>query len=172
MQLELAKQYPDLHFGPYYQFNNGDHQFTLSVSAELPVLNQNQGPIAEAEARRTESAARFNALQARVITEIDRAVAVYHATQENLATLEALAADQKKQAEAVTAQAKAGAADELDLLHAQLELSAGALVQLDGRIKAQQAYGALEDALQRPLEALKPSAIEQRHAQATKEKLP
>jgi len=123
-------------------------------------------------ASRTESAARFNALQARVITEIDRAVAVYHATQENLATLEALAADQKKQAEAVTAQAKAGAADELDLLHAQLELSAGALVQLDGRIKAQQAYGALEDALQRPLEALKPSAIEQRHAQATKEKLP
>jgi outer membrane protein, heavy metal efflux system len=172
LQLEIAKQYPDIHFGPYYQFNNGDHQFTLSISAELPVLSQNQGPIAEAEARRTESAARFNALQAKVITEIDRAIAVYRATQENLATLEALAADQKKQSDAVTAQAKAGAADELDLLNANLEMSVSALVQLDGRIKAQQAFGALEDAMQRPLEALKPRTIEQQQARAKKENQP
>jgi outer membrane protein, heavy metal efflux system len=119
-----------------------------------------------------ESAARFNALQARVITEIDRAVAVYRATRENLSTLEALAADQQKQSDAVAAQAKAGAADELDLLNSQLEVSAGALVQLDGRIKAQQAYDALEDAMQRPLAALNPGTIEQRQARATKENQP
>ena len=97
LQLEIAKQYPDIHFGPYYQYNQGDHQFTLSVTAELPVLNQNQGPIAEAEARRAQLAAQFIALQAKVLAEIDRAVADYRVTRENLSTLESLAAAQKKQ---------------------------------------------------------------------------
>src|SRR5277367_1077936 len=50
LQLEIAKQYPDIHLAPYYQYNNGDHQFTLQITADLPILNQNQGPIAEAEA--------------------------------------------------------------------------------------------------------------------------
>ena len=172
LQFEIAKQYPDIHFGPSYQFNNGDHQFTLSVTAELPILNQNQGPIAEADARRAESAALFNALQARVITDIDRAVAAYRVTQENLALLENLAAAQKQQNEFVAAQQNAGAADKLDLLNAQNELAASQLVQLDGRIKAQQAFGALEDAVQRPIESPNASIIEQASAEAGKEKKP
>ena len=112
LQLEIAKQYPDIHFGPLYQYNNGDHQFTLSVSAEIPLLNQNQGPIAEATARRTEAAAKFNALQAKVINQIDRAVAAYRVSLENFAALQALAQSQKQQSEAVEeTQVKAGRRD-------------------------------------------------------------
>jgi outer membrane protein, heavy metal efflux system len=172
LQLEIARQYPDIHFGPYYQYNQGDHQFTLQVTAELPVLNQNQGPIAEAEAKRSAAAAQFLALQAKVMTQIDSAVAAYRVTRENLTALESLAAAQKKQNEAVAAQMRAGAAAQLDVLNSRLELAAGELAQLDGRVKLQQAFAALEDAAQRPLEAVNPSLIEQPPAQAMKEQKP
>jgi len=47
---------------------------------------------------------------------------------------------------------KAGAADQLDLLNAQLELGVATLAQLDGQARLQQSLGALEDALQRPMD--------------------
>jgi cobalt-zinc-cadmium efflux system outer membrane protein len=172
LQLEIAKQYPDIHLGPYYQYNQGDHQFTLSVTVDLPILNQNQGPIAEAEGKRKLAAAQFLALQAKVMSDIDRAVAGYRVTRENLAGLEALGAAQKKQTDAVAEQLQAGAVAPFDLLNSQLELATGELAQLDGRVKLEQAYAALEDAVQRPLATLKPAVIEQPPAQAMKEKQP
>ena len=153
LRLEIARQYPDIHLGPGYQYDQGDHKFSLSVTAELPLLNQNQGPIAEAEARRAAAAARFVALQAKVIAEIDRAVSGYRVSQETLSTLESLAASQKKQSEVAAAQFKVGAADQLDLLNAQIELGASELLQLNGRVKLQQSLGALEDAVARPIES-------------------
>ncbi len=172
LQLEIARQYPDVHFGPSYQFNQGDHQFSLVATAELPILNQNQGPIAEAEARRAEAAARFIALQAKVIAEIDRAVAAYRVTEENLLLLESLASTQQKQTEAIAAQVQAGAADPLDLLNSQLELGVSGLALLDGRVKAREASGALEDAMQRPIKAMESALLEPRRPPATKEKTP
>ncbi len=171
LQLEIAKQFPDVHLGPLYQYNQGDNQFTLNISAELPVLNQHQGAIAEAEARRTEAAARFNALQAKVISDIDRAVAAYRVTAENLAAIESLAAAQKKQSDAVAAQAEAGAADQLDVLNSKVEMAASQLVELDGWTKAQQSFAALEAAVQRPLETITPATVEQ-PPQAMKENHP
>lgn len=168
LQLEIAKQYPDVHLGPGYQFNNGDNQFTVSLSVELPIFNQNQGPIEEAEARRATAAAKFNELQARVIADIDRAVVDYHVSQENLSTLESLAAAQEKRNASVTAQVQAGAEDNFALLNSQVELAASELVRLDGQIKAQEAFGALEDAVQRPVDAVKPMVIEQRAMKESK----
>src|SRR5262249_22495912 len=52
LQLEIAKQYPDVHLQPGYEFDQGDSKWSLGLTVELPVLNQNQGPIAEAKARR------------------------------------------------------------------------------------------------------------------------
>ena len=152
LQLEIAKQYPDVHLGTGYQWDQGENKWSLGLSAEIPVLNRNQGPIAEAEARRTEAAARFATLQAKVIADIDRAVAGYRAAQENLAGVATLLASQQKLRETAEAQLRAGAADQLELLNVQLELGAGELTRLDGQVKAQQAYGALEDAVQRPFD--------------------
>ncbi|HWF19069.1 MAG TPA: TolC family protein [Verrucomicrobiae bacterium] len=168
LQLEIAKQYPDIHLGPAYQYDEADNKFSLAITAELPILSQNQGPIAEAEAHRTEAAAKFAALQARVISDIDRAVVGYRVSQENLATLGALATAQKKQSDSVQAQVQAGAADRLDLLNSQIELSASALIQLDGQVRAQQAFGALEDAIQRPIEAVSPALTSAQPKKETK----
>jgi len=118
----------------------------------LPVLNQNQGPIAEAKARCEEAAARFTELQAKVIGEIDRAVAVHRVAREQLATSGLLLVAERQRQQSVEAQLKTGAADQLDMLNAQLELGVATLAQLDGEAKMQQSLGALEDALRRPMD--------------------
>ncbi len=153
LQLQIARQYPDIHLSPGYQYDQGDNKWTLGVTFELPVLNQNQGPIAEANARREEAAARFTALQARVIGEIDRAVAAHRTAQERLVTTDALLSAERQQQQSVEAQLKAGAVDQLDLFNVQFELGTALLAQLDGQAKWQQSLGALEDALQRPMDS-------------------
>jgi outer membrane protein TolC len=115
-------------------------------------LNQHKGPVAEASAHREASAARFRALQAKVITDIDAAVASFQASQTNAQMMELLTDAQAAQQKRVLDQFNAGALDRLDVLNAGLELSAAQQALLDSRIKMQQALGSLEDAVQRPLE--------------------
>jgi outer membrane protein TolC len=152
LQLELAKQYPDIHLGPGYAWDQGDNQWSLGFSLTLPVLNRNQGPIAEAEARRTEAAASFGALQAQVIGALDRALAGYRAALQTLETADAVLSGRKQAQQSTRALFKAGEADRLALVSAQLELDTSALARLDALVKAQQALGLLEDAIQRPLD--------------------
>lgn len=155
LQLEVAKQYPDVHLAPGYFWNAGsagENDWQLGATVELPLLNRHQGPIAEAAARREASAARFLALQGKVITEIDGAVASFRASQTNVAAIEALAAAQATQQQSIEAQFQAGAVDRLDVLTAELELNAASIARLDAQVKLQQAAGALENAVQRPLD--------------------
>jgi len=87
LRLQVAKQYPDLHLGPGYVWNSGnagDNEWSLGLTLELPILDQNQGPIAEAEARRKLAAAKFTELQSQVIGEIDGAVAGFGVAREQL----------------------------------------------------------------------------------------
>ena len=55
LRLEVAKQYPDLRFSPGYKYDQGDNKWSLGLSLTLPVLDQNQGAIAEAEWKRVRS---------------------------------------------------------------------------------------------------------------------
>ena len=155
LKLQIAKQYPDVHVGTGYQFDQGQHKWSLGLSGELPVLNRNQGPISEAFAHRNESAARFTAVQVKVIAEIDRALASFHAAQSQIEQLKPLRAAQQQQADSLAAQVKAGAAEPLDALTAQSELAGADLTEFDAQLRVLQALGQLEDAIQRPFEALR-----------------
>jgi outer membrane protein TolC len=124
------------------------------------VLDQNQGPIAEAEARRKLAAAKFVELQAQVIGEIDRAVAGWRVAAAQLKTGSALLAAEQQQQKSAQAQLEAGAADSLDTVSAQLEFDSAALAQLENEAQWQQAVGQLEDALQSPLTL--PASVVQR----------
>ena len=86
------------------------------------------------------------------MNDIDSAIASFHAAQTNAAALNALVESQAAQQRLVQQQLTAGAADRLDVLSALLELNAARLAQLDARVKLQMAIGALEDAIQRPME--------------------
>jgi outer membrane protein TolC len=157
LQLEIAKQYPDLHLGPGYAWNTGsagDSEWTLGLTLQLPILDQNQGPIAEAEARRKLAATKFAALQSQVIGEIDRAMVDFRLAREQLQTGNELLVSEQRLRTSAEAQVEAGAGDPLDALNAELELSSAALAQLDNEAKLQTAFGELEDALQRPADSI------------------
>src|SRR5206468_88698 len=74
LRLEIAKQYPDVHIGPGYQFDQGQNKYAIGVTVELPVFNQNKGPIAEALAHRRQAAAEFVRVQAQAIGQIELAL--------------------------------------------------------------------------------------------------
>jgi outer membrane protein TolC len=156
LHLEIAKQYPDVHFVPGYQLDDGQHKATFGASVELPILNQNQGPIAEATAKRESAAARVEAAQAGVIADVDRAAAVFRVAEASMTEAQQFVAVQRKQAESVEHLYKAGGADRVDILAAQLDLAASEAALLDGQTRTQQAIGALEDAVQQPLDGFEP----------------
>ena len=151
LRLEIARQYPDVHLGTGYQFDQGDNKWALGLTVEVPLLNRNQGPIAEAEAKRTEAAARVLALQARIIGEVDRVLAVWHGAQSRLEAMKELRAAQETRVKSLQAQFDAGAIESLDVLTAGAELAADELFHWEARVKALRAFGELEDAIQFPL---------------------
>lgn len=52
LELEIRKQYPDLHIGPGYGREDGQDQVLLGLSIPIPILNANRQRIAEARAQR------------------------------------------------------------------------------------------------------------------------
>jgi len=152
LQLEIARQYPDVRIGPGYEYDQGLNKWsTIGVSLELPVLNRNAGPIGEADARRTEEAARFAELQTTVIDEIDRALAGRDASREALARSEAVLGAERERVDSAMRAFGAGAADRLVLRTAEVGYIRAERVHLDAQVRLQQALGDLEAAVQPPL---------------------
>ena len=153
LQLEIARQYPDVRIGPGYEYDQGLNKWAvIGVSLELPVLNRNAGPIGEADARRTEAAARFAELQATVIDELDRALANRDSSREALRRSEAVLAAERERLASTTRAFDAGAADRLALRTAEVDAIRAERIHLDAQVRLQQALGDLEAAVQPPLE--------------------
>jgi outer membrane protein, heavy metal efflux system len=154
LRLQIARQYPDLHLGPGYTWDQGANRIQFGVSGiSLPIFNQNQGPIAEARARRLEAEANVKAIQAQAINETGRALANYRAALASLTQANATVAAQRRQLAALRTSFRAGATDRLTLTQAQQAVDTSLLSQLDAQIAVQLAIGQLEDAMQRPLSA-------------------
>lgn len=156
LQLEIARQYPDIQLSPGYEYDQGDDKWSLGLSVTLPA-NRNRGPIAEARARRDEAAARFNALQAGVVAQIDLALAAYRTASRKLTEADAMLADARRQANTAQAMLEIGELSRADLTVLQVRLGESALAELDAALQAQDAAGQLEDAIQAPLGL--PSAV-------------
>jgi outer membrane protein, heavy metal efflux system len=153
LQLEIAKQYPDIQIGPGYAYEEGKSYFTLGLSATLPVFNRNQGPIAEAEARRKLAAAAFLQRQAEVIAASEQALARYTAALKELSEADhSLRRLQEAQLQIMHRAVRLGEEDGLALNGVQLENAVLARARLDAVAHAQSALGELEDAVQRPLD--------------------
>jgi len=154
LQLEIANQYPDVHLGPGYAWNTGsagDSEWDLGLSLTLPILDRNQGPIAEAKARRAVAAAHFQTVQAQALNAIEGALAAYSSALQQVATAATMQQNLRRRVEAVRAQVQAGEAEPLTVANAEVEFAAAAQTRLDALVKAQQALGQLEDAVQSPL---------------------
>src|SRR5439155_2555612 len=106
-----------------------------------------------AEAQRLEAAERFEALQAQAIGEMERAIVQYRASfDEWREANDRLIGMQRDREEAARRALEAGEGDRLSLATVRLQTVTAARARLDALTHVQTALGALEDAMQQPLE--------------------
>jgi outer membrane protein, heavy metal efflux system len=150
LKLELAKQYPDLMLQPGYDYNSGQNRWQLHFVFTIP-LNQNRGPIAQAEAKRVTAEKRFLAHQNQIEGEIDIALAGYEASRAKARVAGQLAAESAAATDATQRRIEAGELSSIELVRRQLEASTAGAAVISAKIEAQMAAGALEDAIHAPL---------------------
>ncbi len=151
LQLQVARQYPDIDLGPGYNYEEGANFIALSLSTVLPLRNRNEGPISEAEAQRKVAGAQLLAVQSTVIADTGKALRQYdaaYATQEE--ATRSVGQLETQQAAAMRMQ-QSGETDQLTVVAAQLQTSVAERARLDALHQAQLSLGLVEDALQRPI---------------------
>lgn len=150
LKLELAKQYPDINLSPGYDYNFGQNRWQLGLNVELP-LNQNRGPIAEAEARRLTAEKRFLAQQGAIEGELDLAIAAYNASRGKAATAAQLAREAGSATDTTQRMVDGGEVSALELTRRRIEASSADVALMAANLEALAAAGALEDAMQATL---------------------
>jgi outer membrane protein TolC len=150
LRLEVAKQYPDVQLGPGYEFDQGDNKWTFGISLSLPLFHRNRGPIAEAEARREVAAVRVEEAQARVLSEIDVALADLGSRTAEVVVADSLVDAAVESERRVREYHEAGELSNVDVLAARAETLKAREDGLRVQVAARQAYLDLEDALQSP----------------------
>jgi outer membrane protein TolC len=151
LQLQVARQYPDIDVGPGYSYQESAHFIELSLSAVLPIRNRNQGPIAEAEAARKVAGAQLLAAQSTVIADADKALRQYTAAYATLEVADNSVSRLEEQQQAALQMLQSGETDQLTVVAAQLQTSVAERARLDALHQTQLALGLVEDALQRPI---------------------
>ena len=151
LQLEIAKQYPDVQLGPGYNFDAGTNKYTLGVSVTLPLFNRNQGPIGEADARRKQAEERFLALQAQAIGDTQKALAGYRAALAELDEATVALKMQQEKERLVRKSFELGEADKLTLTGELLQTAIATRTRVTRLSHVQDALGALENTVQKPL---------------------
>jgi outer membrane protein, heavy metal efflux system len=67
---QLARQVPNLHLAPSYQWSQEESQWQLGLTSDLPIFNLNEGPIAEARARRETAKTTIQLMQNSIEAEV------------------------------------------------------------------------------------------------------
>ncbi len=147
LRLEVAKQYPDIHLNPGYTLDQTENKWALGLTIELPILNQNRGPIAQAVARRKTVGVKFEAKQQAVFGEIEIALAAYRAARAKAGTAATLAKEAASAADTTKRMVEAGDVSPLELTRRRIEASAANLANTAANAEAQTAAGALEAAI-------------------------
>jgi len=161
LQSELAKRWPQLHITPAYAWGgDGVRQNTLydiateggvAVSFELPLLNQHQGPIGEAIARRTAAGEHLKAVQAQIFAQIERAELAWPAARQAWSDTRKAADIAARHSQAEERALSAGASERASVVAAQIAALEARLAVLEAAYTAEVAFGELEDAYRRPL---------------------
>ena len=151
LRLEVAKQVPNLNLGPGYTYDQGENMFSFEIGGELPILNQNQGPIAEMTAKRREAAAKLIVLQAQIINGIDAALANHRAAVRMSEMADDHFNRQNIRRGQLQRAVQLGEMDRSPLMSADIELGVATLAKYDATVQQRQALEVLEDALQQPL---------------------
>jgi outer membrane protein TolC len=121
LRLEIAKQYPGITLSPSKTLDQGDRIWSLGFSSLLTLINENRGMIAEANSLREVEVAQFEALQSKVISELNQAKAAYDAALQASNKTKALLTSQQKLMQQNEHQFNAGLTDRLEFTNTRLE---------------------------------------------------
>jgi len=88
LELEVRKQYPDLHIGPGYGREDGQDQVLLGLSVPIPILNANRQGIAQARARREVAQAGAETILEQILAGVRAAEVRLQAATQRRQTLE------------------------------------------------------------------------------------
>ncbi|WP_266159621.1 TolC family protein [Dyella silvatica] len=149
---QVRAQYPQISLGPGYTYDHGVRKLQFNISATLPIFDQNQGPIAEAEARREAAGRHIEAVQASIDSEITSANAKFDAARQALAAVRRGQQAAQRLAQQTELGHTHGEDDLGTVLNARLAALTATQAQLTALDQSQQALGALEDAVRTPLD--------------------
>jgi outer membrane protein, heavy metal efflux system len=153
LKLEIARQYPDINLAGGYSWEVNENIFELLPVVTLPLMNQNQGSIAEARAKRAQIATQFLALQDSIIGRANGAFTKYRGALAALRQASRSADFSEERLAGMRRASEVGDIDALTLAAAQLQTVVAEQSKLRALAGAHTALGALEDAVQRPLES-------------------
>jgi outer membrane protein, heavy metal efflux system len=151
IKLEVAKQTPDISLSPGIAFEFGDRIWSLGFASLLNLLNNHPTFIQEAIQLREVEGAQFEALQAKVLGDLDLILAQYQASQENLNHVKQQQAIQLSHHQKLQQQFEAGLIDRFDLTQSQLNTHLLAQEIMTAQFNHLNNALALEDLMQRPI---------------------
>jgi outer membrane protein TolC len=162
--LQLAGRTPDIGAGPGFEYDKGDQEWGIALTATLPVFNHNGGAIGQAAAQRRQAETQFTTTQAAVIGEVEKAAKAYGQALQAMAVAERLYADQAQRARAQEVLFARGEIDRVEVLTARAELAVefaarvGAQVAVDKAALAVEAAGQLNADGFDPVSLISPDA--------------
>jgi outer membrane protein TolC len=151
LKQQMSAQYLQVSLGPGYTYDHGVRKLTFGGSIALPIFNRNEGPIAEAYAARETAGQHVLAVQAGIFAEVEAATATYSNALQALTRIREQRAASEQLARSQRRALELDATDRPTALAAELGASTERLAELDALDRAQQALGALEDALHAPV---------------------
>lgn len=156
VRLVISQKYPDIRIGPGYLWNQGQNFWALVLDLFYTNVFSSKGAVQEALALRNEVATRFNALQAKIISDLDTAYLSYESALEELKSSGELLNISNKQKYHVEKQLEFGEIDLLSLKQAEFDSALISLRNIDALERTQLSLGLIEDAIQRPISDIRP----------------
>lgn len=120
LRLEIARQYPDVRFGPGFTWDQSTNRFVLGLGLPSIALNRNRGPIGEADALRVRAAAVVAQAQEQVLAEVSAARAACARADAERGAADSLLASAVRSADVVELGYRRGERSRLDVPLARL----------------------------------------------------
>ncbi len=148
---EIENQYPDFKLSPGFIFDQDDNIWTLAGAWALPINAINEGPIAEAEARRELKAQEFLAFQKEVLGQVHETRIRYRSALDTLQEADALISVLEDRDVKIQKQYDHGYTDRLTIIRSQLEILAAQRSRYLLELNAWREFAGMEDAAMRTL---------------------
>lgn len=154
LRLEIARQWPDFNFSPFFDSETGERRTTLGLTLgmEVPLFDRNEQAIAEAESRREEVRIQYVATANRALANLESSFAELELARGKAIFLRSeLASRSEENVKLARRAMEAGAGDVLKVLDTERSHRRIRIQLLNSELEERAAWVALEQTVGRPL---------------------